>query len=246
MNVVLLSMFSTSMGYLSRYFDQVEALRGALEARNAHLRLVLCEGDSQDETWFALWDMAGERGLVTHLFQQHHGNQVYGSIEEPARFAQLSRIWNEMLERVTADDDVAVLVESDLIWEPATMLRLIRHAQILQGVVCPMVMQGDTYFRDVWAYRCQGRRFTNEPPYHPALNGALLELDSAGSCLAMPAEALMTCRTTEEEELVGFCKQARERGYRIWLDARLRVEHPPDSVVGHPDRASGHPAAIPV
>lgn len=235
MRVALLSMFSTSTGYLDRYFDQVSALQAALNPGKDSVRLILCEGDSKDNTWRQLHKRTRACGLQTVLLQHHHGNKVYGSVEEPARFAQLSSIWNEMLEHVNRQDDAVVIVESDLIWDAETLKRLIWDALTVGGVVAPMVFEQDAdYFHDVWAYRRRGRRFTNEPPYHPDLermNGLML-MNSVGSCLVMPARIARLCRTTEEEELVGFCAQVRETGYSVWVDPGLRIQHPPTGQTG--------------
>jgi len=236
MNVVLLSMFSSSADYLDRYFDQVAALRNELQRDGHHLRLILCEGDSTDDTWHQLWDQVSRRHLKAHVFQHHHGNRVFGSLEIPARFAQLSRIWNEMLDCVVETDDRAVIVESDLIWDVATMQALLRRSSTLGGIVAPMVFEvGTERFHDVWAYRRGGERFSNEPPYHHSLatlHSGLIQLDSAGSCLAMPGEVARTCRTTREDELVGFCNEARATGYSVWLDPGLRIQHPPTGQAG--------------
>ena len=230
MNVCLLSMFSSSTGYLDRYFYQVSLLRNVLQARGDRLRLILCEGDSVDQTWPQLKAQVRRYRLKHKLLRHHHGNTVYGSQEIPQRFAQLSRIWNEMLEHVTDGVDVVIIVESDLIWEAQTLLQLVEHAQAVGGIVAPMVFEGDDWFHDCWAHRRNGVRFTNEPPYHKdlaSLPNGLLRMDSVGSCLAMPGEIARTCSTTESEELVGFCNQARAIGYGVWCDPRLRIQHPP-------------------
>lgn len=236
MNVCVLSMFSTSTGYLERYFRQMTAFNSALRFEGHRLRLILCEGDSQDDTWDALQGHVAGCGIEAFIIRHHHGNTVYGSVEEPERFAQLSRIWNEMLEKVHAQDDRVIIVESDLIWDVDTMMQLVWDSLTLGGLVAPMVFEAGTdYFHDCWAYRRHGERFTNEPPYHRDLTRiprGLIQMDSVGSCLVMPAEVARTCRTTEEDELVGFCGQTRASGYSIYCDAGLRVEHPPTGQAG--------------
>lgn len=235
MNVCLLSMFSSSTSYLERYFRQLTAFNSALRFEGHHLRLVLCEGDSQDGTWEALQRHVARCGIEAFLMRHHHGNTVYGSVEEPQRFKQLSRIWNEMLEKVHPSDDRVIIVESDLIWDVDTMMQLIWDSLSLGGVVAPMVMEGQDRFHDVWAHRRHGERFTNEPPYHrdlAVMTGGIIEMDSVGSCLAMPAKVARTCRTTEEAELVGFCAEAKRAGYKVYCDTGLRIQHPPTEQAG--------------
>jgi hypothetical protein len=228
MNIVILSMFSTSESYLQRYFEQVTTLNHALIRMGHSLRFVLCEGDSTDDTWMELNRRVEKYHLNAFLIQHHHGNRVYGSVEEPQRFKQLSRIWNEMLDQVAIDDHMVIIVESDLIWSAHTIIELLSDAHHYGAIVAPMVMDGYR-FHDVWAFRRGGKRFTNGRPYLPDEDGdpSVVLMDSVGSCMAMPAAFARTIRTTEEEELVGFCKEARRQKIVIYCNTRLRVEHPP-------------------
>src|SRR5690606_11720429 len=96
-------------------------------------------------------------------------------------------------------------------------------------VVAPMAMHHSGRFYDTWGYRKSGQPFAFYPPYHPDFRaGELMEMDTAGSCLAMRAEVARRCRMQRQDAVVGFCRDARERGYRIWLDTRVQVTHPPD------------------
>lgn len=228
MRVCLLSMFSSSTGYLARYFEQVATLRDALEARGDSLRLILLEGDSTDDTWRLLCDLVAEHGLAAQLLQCHHGGKVYDSVEAPQRFAQLARLWNEMLEHVPGDAGVYGHIESDLIWDAQTMLDLIAHLAYVPAIA-PMVMDGPYSFYDVWGFRKDGVRFTKAWPYHEWLDRCcdLVQVDSAGSVLFVRAELARKARYSDGEEIVGFCRDIYRYGGSIWLDPTLSVAHPP-------------------
>jgi len=225
MTIALLSIFRNSAGrHISLYFQRVRALRAALPAETL-LRLVLVEGDSTDRTTAQLCEEAAAAGLPLDLVTRNHGGPVYGSTEEPTRLQALSYVVNGGLDAVRETDDVVVYVESDLIWEPATILRLISQLAPGKDVLAPLIFAG-TAFYDIWAFRKSGIRFGPfEPFHHELVVGDLTEVDSVGSCLVMRAEVARNVRMSDYA-LVQFCDRAREQGYHIWADARERIHHP--------------------
>jgi hypothetical protein len=140
----------------------------------------------------------------------------------------LAYVGNGILESVPADVDVLVYIESDLLWRPKPILALIE--QLVAGetdIVAPLVFAGEAFY-DIFAFRAQGERFSPFPPYHRGFaEGAdRLEVESAGSCLVMRGDVARACRIGETEGLVSFCADARAKGYRIWVDRRVRIDHP--------------------
>lgn len=237
------SAFRNSSGVqIRRYFSQVEALRAALGAGGIDLFLGLVEGDSRDSTRRDLEHAMGPyRGS---LLDRSHGGPVYGSTEQPERFRALQGVGNGILESCPGDVDALVYVESDLLWDAATIVSLLERLDKGRvDCVAPLIMAGN-HFYDVFAFRgLDGGRFAPFKPYHreageagaveddsaPAgvkLPGGILEVSSAGSCLVMRAEMAWTCRVPPEDGLVGFCRDARSQGYRIWADFDRIVRHP--------------------
>lgn len=232
MNVCLLSMFSSAEGYLLRYFEQIVLLRSLLNNFGDSLHCIWVEGDSTDNTWAELQRLQAKFEIDAQLWQHHHGQDLHRGTGHPQRLANLSRIWNEMLDAVPRDADIAVIVESDLTWTLEVMDGLIDRAEKDGQIHCPMVWLG-TVFYDTFMYRRGGKRFTNRRPYHPDLTiGEPLELESAGSCLVMPAEIARVHRTTPEGELMGFCHSARSAGYKVILDSGLSIQQPESEWVG--------------
>lgn len=226
MNIVLGSLFRNSAGrHIGLYFDRVRALQDALPAGDT-LRLALVEGDSVDNTASLLRVFANGLDIPLDLVTRNHGGPVYGSTEEVARMTALSQVGNGFLEAVQDTDDVAIYVESDLIWAPDTMLRLAQQLQSgVVDVVSPLVFAGAAFY-DIWAFRKSGVRFGPFHPYHHELVfDGLTEVDSTGSCLVMRAAVARAVRMSDGA-LVEFCNNARSRGYRVWVDARERIGHP--------------------
>ena len=226
MKVLVMSMVANSVKTLPRYLEQLQHLRTALSFRGDMLTALVCEGDSIDGSWSWLQE---HMPPWVELMQCHHGGLIYTSQVNPIRFRQLSMVWNTMLDRVAQMEgvDVVVLVEDDLIIYSDDMIGLIDSQRHHGGIVCPMVYIGPLFY-DTWAYRRNGTEFRNWPrPYHPELTDDIeyLELDSAGSCMAMSWDIAATIRTTAEEELVGFCKNATGAGHQIRLMPTYACDH---------------------
>jgi hypothetical protein len=228
--VAIGSAFRNSASWqVERYFTQVYRYEKELIKHGWGCRVIAVEGDSiTDETRQSIEKWADIYCIELNLVQANHGGPEFGSVESLERFAALSKVGNAILERVEVDDDIVVYVESDLLWRPDTLLRL--GSQVLEkdlDVVSPLVFAGQ-HFYDVWGFRgLDNARFAPFHPYHSMLNlDGLTEVSSVGSCLVMRAQVANDCRIIDNECLVGFCKDARNKGYKIWVDARERINHP--------------------
>jgi len=236
MRVTCLSMFNNATGYLPRYFEQMARLRAALQADGHYLQLLLVEGDSTDDTWPQMHSEVEQYHFHATMWQHHHGQPLRRGTGHPERLANLSRIWNEMLDGVSPHADVVVIVESDLVWQPETMLQLIQRSREDGGIHCAMVWLGDEgsdLFYDIYLYRRNGVKFLNDAPYHADLvMGEPLILDCAGSCLVMPGSIARAHRTTAREELMGLCNSARAVGHAVILDSDLSIYQPESEWAG--------------
>lgn len=236
MNVVLVSLFRNSQGYIDRYFAQVDKLQTLLKEEGHTLHLNLAYGDSRDDTQQMLHQQCNHRQHVT-LLELNHGGKEYGSTVHEERFKNLATVCNALWARLPAESDVILYVESDLIWQGETLVQLVkRHqslcsisAQINQHLILsPMVYTRIGSFYDVWAFRIEGQQFAVDAPYHPALQeeDSFIEMDSVGSVFCMDAPLAFKLVWPEDDVVVGLCRKARRAGARIFLDKTLRVHHP--------------------
>lgn len=86
-----------------------------------------------------------------------------------------------------------------------------------------------------WFYDTGGFKRLNGSyamPFFPHFNGEneqVMEMESVGCCYLAPAQLYRDGCHYEPNALdvehLSFCKQARERGTRIFADSRLKVEH---------------------
>ena len=226
MNIAIGSIFQNSTGYLDRYHTQLLSL--IHYAPEHTFDPILIEGDSTDNgaTWARLNQI-----FPGHVWKREHGGPVFGSIDNLQRWMQISYACDGVLERVTPEHDALYYVESDLMWEPSTALKLINHLAKVEAVSPLLIAKDGRRFYDIWGYRQGGRNFGHEPPYHACLtrpNGTgLYEVDSAGGCIAVRGELARRCRfRPPTRAMVGFCEDMRKQGARVWVDKTLKVFHP--------------------
>jgi hypothetical protein len=227
--VVLCSAFRDSAGsQIDRYFAQAAMYRTYLAVHGWSLRVLSVEGDSVDSTREDLGRAAAHHGLNIDVRVCNVGGRRFGSVEDSERFQKLSRVGNAIFEGVHESDDIVTYVESDLVWDPSTFInlgsRVLNNADI--DIVAPMPFAGGNFY-DVWGFRgLDGSRFAPFAPYHSSMKpSGLTEVSSVGSCLVMRGDVARRCRIIDDECLVGFCRDARNKGYRVWVDAESRVRH---------------------
>ena len=229
MKVALGSAFRNSVS--NRQFDRwiTQALSLAwLLRRNGHeMTVIMAEGDSNDRTREVIDTFLDEGAVSGVRVDVTHGQPWFGSTEHAERFAALQGVGNGILEAITTDIDVLVYVESDLIWEAFEILSLIERLSAAVDVVAPLIFAGSCFY-DIFAYRdLDGVRFGPFAPFHSSLEAqTFVEVGSAGSCLVMKGEVARKCRVDATSGLVGFCADARQQGFRIWVDSDRTVRHP--------------------
>lgn len=224
MNIVVGSAFRNSAPRLGSYLARVEALRQHVGPDHS-VRVIAAEGDSIDTTRAELQ----RQPLVQHVACDH-GGPWFGSTEAPERMVALSKVCNSIFEAVNEEDDVLVYVESDLLWDPATIGALIDAAANREGgfdVFAPLIYAGKLFY-DIWGFRhLDGTRFSPFEPLkglHP--QGYFSEVGSVGSCLVMRGEVARRVRVRNDYCLVGWCEDARRQGYKIAACPAFSVEHP--------------------
>lgn len=231
MIVSIVSCFRNSATYIQRYCTQMEGLQEELKKRGHQLNLVLGYGDSTDNTDDILQNSNYLDNLDTKLYDVSHGGKHYGSVVHPTRFKQLSYVGNTLWSHLPKRVDVVGLVESDLIWEPEALSKLVEATRSLD-MVAPMVLHQNDHFYDTWAFILNGKNFRYNPPYHRELlqgeqyEDYIYEMDSVGSCFFMQAEIAFKVHWPPEDVVVGLCRQVREDGYSIYLLREAKVYHP--------------------
>jgi len=208
-----------------------------IEDRVAHLmsktypdmRWLWLVGDSYDGTYSALQkailDRREKKGVVVEIFVSDSG--ISGD-DHATRLRRLSIAVNDVFDRVEPEDGYLLWHESDLVSPPDIAERLLATGK------CPVAgwpilhTQKGIMFYDVFAYRRDGVKFSNLPPYHTCYRPDVpFTVDSAGSVIMFRSEDVgaggVRCRT---DALIEICDGLRARGREIWVDPSIPIVQP--------------------
>lgn len=217
--MILASVFRNSSEYLNRYQDQIEALR-----KHMPVHVVAVEGDSRDDTWRRL------QSLDFYSLKAEHGGPSYGSIDFPIRWRQLAAACNIAMiaaTRLCGRDEPFCYVESDLIWEPETMLQLVEDLKVVPAVAPMSKHLGSEGFYDLYGHRRHGKPFLRQPPYCDGWDPeALFSIDSAGSCFVTLGHYLSFLNFSPDGCILGIGQSLRDNGQQLFLDPTVSVFHP--------------------
>jgi hypothetical protein len=222
--LAICSLVRDGMPYLPAYRRQLESL---VLTEGDSWRLYCVEGDSRDDSWSFLQSWAREDTRVT-LAQL-----PVGKAESAEQMAQnWAKVCNACFGLIPADSTHThvLWLESDLTFPSETARRLQAHGV---DIVAPIIFLGGQFY-DTWGFRdVEGRRWTNEAPYHRDFApNRLLPMGSVGSCVLFRRavfEAGIRMRGTYENGLlVGMCNDARAAGFSVWADTGTAILHPVD------------------
>ena len=221
-NVTITTPTRQASEYLNGYLAQLDGLDYPLE----HLRIVIVEGDSQDDTYSILSDWAKDRPHIT-LVKHDTGRPKYPSAVMPARFAHLADVFNTCLEAVDYSwSDYVVFSPADVIWGADILNRLLATGK---AYVAPMYwMNGENRFYDIWGYTHPNITFGpfGREWYERVLRGQLTEMATVGGLVLIKADILRAgCRYAPANVDHGLCQQAQALGYTVWCDPTTDIWH---------------------
>lgn len=192
--------------------------------REFNLIFSLVEGDSSDDTAARLqaWAAEDPRLTLTHR-----------NIEPLIDFDDRVRKWAELGNLTIAglegrEYDYMLWCDSDLCI-PADLVKMLLASG--QDVVAPAFFLGGMFY-DTWGFRGQdGQRFHNHHPIHPSYRPfELFPINSAGGVVmfrrAVLDAGIRFRGVYEDGLLVGFCNDARAKGFGVFCDSRISVVHP--------------------
>lgn len=194
------------------------------------LRWVWIAGDSQDDTYGQLLEIVNEVRPLRKVDLVRHDTGIVGS-DMPTRLRRMSATANQWLAQVREDDDYLLIYESDIISPVNLVERFLRHAAEERCPIAgwPILPVTDTQaiFYDIWAYRKDGRKFTNLPPFHECYNPEEpFEVDSVGTCWLFHADDVRREARFEDRAVLDLCATLRSYGRHLWVDPKLVVVQP--------------------
>lgn len=224
------SQFRNSAGaQIDLYRTQIEMMNYPHEL----IRLYLCEGDSDDNTLPQLRDWAINDSRI-RIIKYDTGIPHFAHSPRQERMKAVSENGNKGWNAIAKDawGDFALMIESDLMYKTDLLRLLIDRRPTEADIFSPMIwipVSGGLRFYDIWAYRVNGKMFEpNGPEWYFAHYGSgLLEVDSVGSVVLFRMNLITEgLRLGETDCVLGMCNEARQRGYRIFVDPTINVLHP--------------------
>lgn len=191
------------------------------------LRFTWVVGDSTDGTADALRELStGYEDAVTIV---DIGDTGIKGDDAPSRLRRLSVTGNHYWP-LCAKADYVLVHESDIVSPYDLVPRMVAAAE--RGI-CPVaawpvieIAPGMRWFYDVWAYRKDGVRFTNEPPYHQAYRADRpFTVDSFGTVFMFHGEDPPLVHM-DKRAVLDICWHLREQGRTLWVDPSIVVEQP--------------------
>ena len=228
MSVEIATMVYSSVKWFSRFSNGIDQLTWP----ETSIKVVATQSyDGTDELlreWFKRMHSKGRAHQV-----------VYVKDLPETRFEKMAKLRN-MLLTMCRDADQILMIDSDLVNFPRDLIdRLKRHKK---DIIAPMVhVENSQQFYDSYSFRLRGQRFdllNPDFPFVPREIGGTepIELTSVGSCYLMRGEVARNVQYygRDVSEQVSFCEEAVKKGYRIWVDPTVRVDHADPKKYGVP------------
>lgn len=231
--MTILSIFRQSASYLPRYFSQIEK---AFEFRKGPCHAVWLEGDSNDATFEMLkaekekLEALGHRATLIKF--DLSGPHWSSKNNHTQRWLQLGTCWNKCMEGLLPSK-ITVCVESDLIWDPSVIEKMIPKLDAEHHVVCPMLMVdggvqlfGFERFYDTWGFSRNGKKFFFYPPYWTPAKGLkeeeeLLQVSTGGGMLISTYE-----HQKKGKWALDCCIMHYPEEVKVFMDKTIRIHHP--------------------
>jgi len=197
--------------WLPRFLSTIDKMRGID-------RVVFSYGKSRDLT-------------LTYILQfkesSRHKVEIY---EEPRKLnamssAQIAPIYRDFQTMMTEDDTHALLIDSDIMTAPSTLIsKLKRHDKDIISPYVYVLYYKPPRFFDAHIFRKDGFRFSPwNPPHYKEKKP--VQLDSVGTCILVKKEVFEATPYADPYPHMRFCNESREKGYEVWADPSIKIYH---------------------
>ena len=207
-----------------------------------HISFSFIDGMSTDGTYATLDNYCKNENMSdVKILQFEHDNFVIDSNDSCARFKKLAAIRNDAIEQSVKnlnfkDDDYILFADSDIKFKYDVVHELIKDMESCNAdIIAPMIYIenfrefGNSYFYDILAFRfLDGKKFDHIVLYSNTMNmNKPNEVSSVGSFYIMKYKVAKNVKYTGEKdsEQVEFCKNAKSKGFKIFVSPRLSVLH---------------------
>ncbi len=233
----ILSLFRQREKFVEDYKKQIQASNW--DADSIHVTVV--ENNSTDKTRELLERWAKySRKTQVDIVGKDSNDKLHGSTTDPDRMRVLSKVANIGIEHIVqyiGKNDYFLFIENDVEYSPNLFNELKEQVDKTDGVVAPRVWTKEDVFYDIWGFRVLPEKVVDNwnsesfPPmkrewYDKNWGNDLVEIETAGTCIMCKGKVLLDdVRFSTEESIVGFCKNARKEGHKVYIDQSLDIYH---------------------
>lgn len=202
--------------WIGRYLSQIKQFN----CRNCKVHFAFLEGNSSDDTYDKLLKFSESRRDV--WLQKRN-------VKTKKRFRRLAFLRNYIVDNALKREDYVLWIDSDIIKTPPNLLNVL--IQDNYDIVAPIVLiEHKMQFYDTHAFRYKGKNFRHLRPYceAPELKKKVpFQVSSVGTCYLVNRKIYEanTRYGDKGSEQISFCKESRKKGFRIWVDPRIKVYH---------------------
>lgn len=212
-------------GYLKKFLNCCREL----EKSYKDIIYIFIEGDSSDNTYGVLknWLTPKKNYILKKVDRRH---RPFAKDRNPKRTIYFAELRNMLIDLSLSIPEVTevLMIDANYGWK-GDLISSLRDTDT--DIAAPLVVMhknrdGKYLFYDTWAFRKNGRQFSQFQPYAIGLGSEPLELDSVGGGYLIKREVLekgVRYNGDRDCEHVGFCKMAKEMGFTIKINPKIYI-----------------------
>ncbi len=212
-------------GNLKRFLDCCRDLERYYE----NIVYIFIEGDSSDGTYGMLknWLIPKKSYILKKVDRNY---RPFAKDRNPVRTIYFAELRNMLIDLSLSIPEVSdvLMIDANYWWKGDLISSL---GETGADISAPLIVTRKNYdgrylFYDTWAFRKDGRQFSQFYPYAVGLGSKPLDLDSVGGGYLIKREVLesgVRYNGDKDCEHVGFCKMAKDMGFSIKINPKFRI-----------------------
>jgi hypothetical protein len=204
-------MIATATKYDEKYLEAFLTALSTLDYPRDRIRLAVMIGNVEDAKIF-------RQNLSSKICSQFD-MFLEQRIWRPRGVSLKADLYTDLVTCMK-DEDYVLFIDSDVVSIPPNLLKHLITRNV--DIIAPYVYNYHSkIFFDTYIFRKDGNKFSINPPFQEEV----LEVDSVGTCLLVRSKVLKECRFANPHHWLHFCYFAREKGYKVYADPTIRIEH---------------------
>ncbi len=212
-------------GYLKRFLNCCRDL----EKYYKDIVYIFIEGDSSDNTYGVLknWLTPKKNYILKKVDRRHRPFAKDRNQKRTIYFAELRNMLIDLYLSIPEASEI-LMIDANYGWK-GDLISSLRDTNT--DIAAPLVLMhknrdGKYLFYDTWAFRKDGRQFSQFLPYTKGLSSEPLDVDSVGGGYLVKRKVLesgVRYNGDRDCEHVGFCKKAKDMGFAIKINPKVYI-----------------------